>query len=336
MRKSTILLITIFLFVANISNAQWFRSRWKRMRHEIGGGLGVTNFMGELGGANKVGTGGLKDFDLKATRPSLNINYRYYFLESLAAKASLTYGWVGGNDQNTTEPFRNNRNLHFRSPIVDLTAQADYYFFQKSQTGHVHNLKGVKGALNIDIGFYAFTGISVFYFNPKAKLTEVYQDTLIAQGLEPDNKWHSLRNLCTEGQGYYPTREKYSPIGIAIPIGLGVRHNINKNFAVEFEYGFRKTFTDYIDDVSTTYVHPSIFEGDDALVAQHFANPSATAGTDDPLSGTTNPGLQRGNPRNDDAYMFALFSVHYKLTTSGQHSSKRRLWQKRKKRPRRR
>lgn len=334
MRKLIVFLIIAFTFAANISNAQWFKSRWKRMRHEIGGGLGVTNFMGELGGANKVGSQGLKDFDLKATRPALNINYRYYFLESLAAKASLTYGWVGGNDVNTTEEFRNNRNLHFRSPIVDLSAQADYFFFQKSQTGHVHNLKGVKGALNIDIGFYAFTGISVFYFNPKAKLSEIYQDTLINQGLVADNKWYSLRDLCTEGQGYYPTRKKYAPIGIAIPIGLGIRHNINKDFAVEFEYGFRKTFTDYIDDVSTSYVHPSIFEGDDALVAQHFANPSPTAGTDDPYAVSTKAGMQRGNPRNDDSYMFAYFSVHYKITSTSTGGTKRKSWNR--KRPRRR
>ena len=120
MRKSIIFLLVIFAFTSNVSNAQWFKSRWKSMRHEIGGGLGVTNFMGELGGANKVGSNGLKDFDLKATRPTININYRYYFLETLAAKASLHYGWVGGNDQHTTETFRNNRNLHFRSPIVDL------------------------------------------------------------------------------------------------------------------------------------------------------------------------------------------------------------------------
>lgn len=338
MKKLSILLL-FFILAANVSNAQWFRSRWKKMRNEIGGGLGVTNFMGELGGSDKIGSNGLKDFDFNATRPTFNINYRYYVLEPLAIKAGLTYGWVGGNDMSTKETFRNNRNLHFRSPIVELAAQADYFFFQKTKTGHVHNLKGVKGSLNIDIGFYAFAGVSAFYFNPKAKLTEVYNPELIEQGLTPDNKWHALRDLGTEGQGFFDSRKKYSPISVAIPFGLGVRHNLNKDMAIEFEYGFRKTFTDYIDDVSSTYVDPRIFEGKDALLAEHFANPSPTANSEsDPMARSTIPGMQRGNPKNNDAYMFGIVSFHYKLTSDKPHSSKSKLWGKKKKtrRPKRR
>lgn len=334
--KRTALVTIILLFLYSAADAQWFKTRWKNKRNEIGGGIGVTNFMGDLGGANKIGSNGISDFDFRATRPTLHVDYRYYILQSLAAKAGLTYGWVGGSDENTEEQFRNNRNAHFRSPIVELAAQVDWFFFEQSRTGQVHNLKGARGALNMDIGFYIFAGVSGFYFNPKAKLTEVYNPELIEAGLEADNKWYALRKIGTEGQGYFPTRKKYSPISVAVPFGLGIRHNLNSDMSIEFEYGFRKTFTDYIDDVSTSYVDPDVFEGDDALVAKHFSNPSPSADPDHPLHSSTSPGEQRGNPKENDAYMFGIFSFKYKLTSNKTHGSRRKIYQRNKKKSPRR
>jgi len=54
----------------------------------------------------------------------------------------------------------------------------------------------------------------------------------------------------------------YSPIGISIPLGIGVRYRISRKMDVSFEMAYRFTFTDYLDDVSGDYVDPALFDDD--------------------------------------------------------------------------
>ena len=63
MRNLVILLFTIIL-LPTLSSAQ----KWKRNRVEYSFGIGATNFLGDLGGADQVGTNGLRDFELSMTR----------------------------------------------------------------------------------------------------------------------------------------------------------------------------------------------------------------------------------------------------------------------------
>jgi hypothetical protein len=97
---------------------------------------------------------------------------------------------------------------------------------------------------------YAFAGIALFGFNPY---------TYDSSG----TKWY-LKNLSTEGQGLseYPDRKKYKLMQFSIPFGVGVRFRITDNAYLGYEIGVRKTFTDYIDDVSKRYV-------DEALLASN-------------------------------------------------------------------
>jgi hypothetical protein len=76
-----------------------------------------------------------------------------------------------------------------------------------------------------------------------------------------------------------------------------------------FEFGIRKTFTDYIDDVSKTYYDNDAISQANGPIAAALADPSLVE------TPATNVGSQRGDPSDKDAYMFMIFSIHYKLRT---------------------
>lgn len=118
-----------------------------------------------------------------------------------------------------------------------------------------------------------------------------------------------LQPLGTEGQGLIASRTKYSLIGICIPVGIGFKYTIDRYWGVGLEIGLRKTFTDYIDDVSTTYFDFANYPdaNDLAAVLADRSNKS------DPK--VTTAGQQRGDPRDKDSYMFGIFSLNYKLRT---------------------
>ena len=294
-RVVIIVLLAGILFPSE-SDAQ----RWKRMRYEICYGLGASNFLGELGGADQLGTNGFKDLEFTMTRYVLSGGIRYKLTKWLALKGAINIGMLRGDDLTTQEQSRQYRNLSFRSPIYELAIQIEPSVI-KEQAGARYRLRGVKGRKWMAINTYPFIGIAGFYMNPKAQ----YQ-----------GKWFALQPLATEGQGKFPTREKYSRFQIAVPIGIGFKYGFNRRWSVALEYGLRKTFTDYIDDVSTTYVHADFIREDspNAEAAVALANPAdGGLGEDGAFPKKTSPGQQRGDPRDNDAYMFAIFSLNYKF-----------------------
>lgn len=317
----TIFLLT-FIFIAEVVPQ---RQAWQRERHHVALGIGAAGFMGDLGGADRTGTQGLRDFDFAAVRPSLMIGYRYLLLKNLALSTHLTFAYVAGDDKNTDELHRNNRNINFRSPIIEFAPKLQYYFISYQRFGARHGrATGLRVRRQMDISAYVFTGIAGFYFNPQGYFdAENYSGTISADEL-PLNGWYNLKPLSTEGQGYFPTRRNFSSVSVAIPIGIGGLLHINRDMSVGIEFGFRTTFTDYIDDVSTTYVDPAIYheifsEPGQIALAEYFANP--TNNTLD--ASTTAPGQQRGNPFNTDAYMFTMFTFYYRIPNFTRPS---RIW----------
>ncbi len=289
-RRNIILFFSFSLLVISVSQAQ--RSiRWRRMRYEVIYGAGGTNFLGELGGANQAGTNFLRDFEITQTRPVLSIGMRYKILQDLAVKAGLYLGYLHGDDNTTTETCRHNRNLRFRSPIIEFGPQIEYSILRE-QIGHRYNLRRVRGIKGFAVNTYFFVGVTGFWFNPQGKL---------------NGKWYNLQPLGTEGQGLIPTRKKYSRIQVAIPYGIGFKYALDREWSIGLEYGVRKTFTDYIDDVSTTYF-------DNQMIREKYGNIAAQLA--DPSSGNprwTAAGQQRGDARDKDSYMFMTITLTYKL-----------------------
>ncbi len=145
---------------------------------------------------------------------------------------------------------------------------------------------------------YLFAGGGAVAFNPKGQYT--------------DGSWHKLQPLGTEGQGITPGLKKYSRVTGLIALGGGFRLALNRYWGVGFELGMRKTFSDYMDDVSTTFPDPAIFKGDP--IATHFSNPSGNAMAADVDV--------RGDHTDKDAYMFAALTLGYKVMFKKRSRSK--------------
>ncbi len=293
---------SIFFSFLILVSTQALAQTWQYLRHEVYGGLGGSNFLGELGGANQIGTNGLKDLEISLTNPNFTFGYRYIATPMWAFRASFTQGWVSGNDAKTSEFFRQNRNLNFRSPITELTALVEFYPLRE-RTQHLYRMKGTKKKRPLLLSPYITTGIGVFRFNPKGK----YQGT-----------WYNLRDLKTEGQGLPGGPAPYSRISVSIPIGVGIKYALSKEWSIGFEIMGRKTFTDYIDDVSTVYYDPAALAAVNPM-SPMLANPSLNPVAYDFV---TNPGQQRGDPSDNDAYLFAIFSVHYRFLKYRMHLPK--------------
>ncbi|GAB4277275.1 MAG: hypothetical protein Kow0068_00350 [Marinilabiliales bacterium] len=302
MKKTILFLILGVLLLVDVAEAQR-SARWRRMRYEVIYGVGATNFLGELGGANRIGTNFVRDLEIVATRPLLSLGMRYKLLEDLSVKAALTGGMLSGNDNLTNETFRHNRNLSFRSFIVEFGSQIEYSIIRE-KIGHRYNLRRVRGVRGFKTNTYFFVGLAGFYHNPMAKYPV-------------DGKWYSLQPLCTEGQGLVPTRKKYSRFQVAIPYGVGFKYGLDRKWSIGLEFGVRKTFTDYLDDVSTTYFDNQMIEDNYGPVAAYFADPSLAKQNND-LSrlSWTGTNTQRGDAKDKDTYMFAIINLTYKLRTT--------------------
>ena len=290
MMKHFLLFLLCLILISNAGYSQ----RWKKERFQVAYGLGAANFLGELGGANDVGSNFAKDLEFAATRPSTSILLRYRLTQKIALRGSFALGYVSGADSLTQEIHRHYRNLSFRSPILELSGQVEYNII-KEKDARRYRLRGARGGGAFTPNLYVFVGLGGFYFNPQAKL---------------NGKWYNLHSYGTEGQklgDLAPTRQPYSRLSVAIPYGLGMRFPVNRTFAIGLEFGIRKTFTDYIDDVSTTYVDNKTLENSTGgIIAAQLADrsPEINAGY-----------TQRGDPTNKDTYMFLFVSVYYKIRT---------------------
>ena len=291
------------------SNFTSSRKFWKSYRQEIALGIGVSNFLGDLGGLNRIGTDySIVDLEFALTRPDLSATYRYRLARRWAVKGGLYYGVMRGDDKLTKEPFRQNRNLHFKSNIYELSGQLEFSFLVREQVGHRYSIKGARGFKNLDVTGYVFLGIGGFYFNPKAQYS---------------GKWYELQPLGTEGQGIKPGTKKYSRISGAIPMGAGFKHNINRYWSINIEAGLRKTFTDYIDDASTTYYNNDIILQERGTAAAYLADPNlGNFPYQFDTTGRTADGQQRADSKQNDSYMFVILSIAKKFTRINRTRSK--------------
>lgn len=186
-------------------------------------------------------------------RWSVTGNYTRHFTPRLAARASFTYARIVGDDyeMNKKDPtnIRFPRNLSFRNDLKEFAVVGIY---KLTPDGRSYDRRP-------QFGVYLFGGIAAVAHNPKA---------LDA----PDGNWVKLQSLGTEGQGRPGYAKPYSLIQFAIPVGIGVRYKINDRFDIGAELGFRKTFTDYLDDAAGNYADPTLFA--DNPLALQMANRS--------------------------------------------------------------
>jgi len=310
-RYIAILLIIIPLLGHSQTN------RWKRLRYEFFGGIGASGFLGDLGGADQIGTHYLKDFEFSMTRPAFTIGGRYQIMRRLAVQSALSYAWIRGDDRKTKEAFRNNRNIQVMTPLAEWQARLEYTVLTEKQ-GHRYNIRNVRGLIGNHIIVDIFGGGALFFFYPMGRDSRP----------GGSGKYYGLRSVGTEGQNLKTgIRKPYSLFSFSIPMGVQLKYVINRKWSVSWEVGIRQTFTDYVDDVSKTYaegVAVAQFNKNGNVnpeLAEYFANPAINRNVRQqdanggPNTNTTLPGEQRGNNRNYDIYFLSFFTLNYKVRT---------------------
>ncbi len=284
----------VLILIASSSFAQFSRTTWKRQRKEIYLGIGASNFLGDLGGKDKVGTDySYADLELSLTHPSLSLGYRYRITKAWSWKSDLYYLYVSGSDAYTNEPVRNNRNLSFKSNIYELSTNIEYDFIRE-RGGNRYGIRSAKSRYkSANFNFFVAGGIGVFYFNPKASYHGV---------------WYDLQPLGTEGQGLPGNPPKYKRISICIPITAGLRVALGKYYTMALEYNFRKTFTDYIDDVHSVYYDNYALGAAHGPVGAYLADPNLGN-----IPGATYPDAYGTPAQRGDKQMDSYMSIQLKL-----------------------
>ena len=293
--------VLLFTTTLGTSTAQ---QAWKNARHSVVAGMGGNIFMGDLGGGN--GEGGhifsFKDIDSDVLKFSMMLGYKYRLTDRIVGKCSFTYSMVGANDANAGREVRRERNLNFKSNLLEFGVGAEYYFLREKKvpiySGENTFWKRWSGYISIEI--------AMLHFNPMGE----YQ-----------GQWYELQPLCTEGQGtgveykvwtssgtqVVTANEKYKLTALSIPVGLGFMYRASREVSVGFELLQHFTTTDYIDDCSSYY-----FDYDQ----QGITPPSEmTKIFADRRVNPTNKGtgVQRGSTAYNDTYFTMLFTVHYRF-----------------------
>lgn len=284
-------IVTIFSMVSLISNSQHLNTQqnWAVNKHELSLGLGVTGFLGDLGGADQVGSSyNPKDIDLNSTHVGGSFAYRYRFHRYFATSTMINAGMLRGSDAFTAEPIRNMRNLNFRSFFTMVSQRVEIILFANERAGRTRR-SGRFVEHNEQL--YVIGGIGAMYFNPETK----YQGS-----------WTSLRDKHTEGQGLSGGPSEYKRITAAIPMGVGFRMGVGKLWRIGLEVTYVKTFSDYIDDVSGAYYDPAVIGAAYGPNAAYLSNPSETPEV-------FNPGSQRGG-KQKDAFFYANIMLTRNIT----------------------
>ena len=195
-------------------------------------------------------------------------------------------GGLHGDDGLDSRPSRSQRNLDFHSTIAEFSFIGEYDFLR-------FDFNSQKDGWKFTIG----TGLSLFYFNPKTEL----------QGVT-----HALQPLGTEGQGIDGFNDPYSRVALALPIIGAMKIKLSENLTLIPEISVRISFTDYLDDVSSSYVN--FFElrtGNGDIAAALADRTNEGMGINEPRDIPT--GSQRGNPNVDDWYFTGMISLSYTI-----------------------
>jgi hypothetical protein len=269
MKKQLLLLIAylcIYSSRAQNNNKQYFS-------HDVGVLLGASYYIGDLNTSH-----------FYMSQPAVGIFYRFNYNYRVSFKGGFNYGSIQGDDSQSSNPDQLERNLNFKTTIMEMYAQAEFNFWEY-RIGHTKYI----------FAPYLFLGMAAFHFDPQTH----YQ-----------NQWIDLRGLSTEGQGtpLNPTQKPYPLTQFAIPFGIGFKLNLSNYIGMGFEWGPRKTFTDYLDDVSGAYVDPVKLAQYKGAMAAVLSNPSKTAG-----ASADDVGKLRGNPSTKDWYFYYGLVISFKL-----------------------
>lgn len=243
----------------------------KAQKWDIGIHGGLSGYQGEINLLNP----------LKFNEPDFGFHLRRNLDPSFSFRLGFDQAWVLGQDSKSKNPDQIQRNLSFESAISELSLVFEFNFFKFNPFDHQEKFSP-----------YLMAGIGTFLYNPYTYLNgnKVY---LRAVGTE--GQYISGTNLLS----YYP--KPYGPLSWNIPLGFGIKYHLLGNFSLNAEYGYRFTFTDYLDDIGGLY--PDLTNVD--------PNSDLYQLSDRSVGHIFKAGDQRGDSRKYDKYFFGNISLTY-------------------------
>ncbi|MGH2649099.1 MAG: DUF6089 family protein [Ginsengibacter sp.] len=237
------------------------------------------HFSGRLGLANYQGDLKEKAITLSQAKLMGSLGVQYDLSEHITLRSYLTLTSLHADDKKGNAAMQR-RNLNFSSKIADLEVTGQYSFFDLNDKWWTP---------------YVFAGIGIYHFNPYTKDT--------------GNKKYFLKPLSTEGEGFIQGDKNYKLTQFSVPIGFGATYALNEDMRLGIEFGYRKIFTDYLDDVSKTYVDKASLlnaRGAKAVELAYRGN-EVQAGSYPPA------GYTRGSPNTKDGYYYVAitYTVRY-------------------------
>jgi len=268
---------------------------------EIGLGLGPMFFLGDLGGARGIGKTFIKDIDYPLTKLCKGVFINISPQEWIGFRLAANIGVLEGDDKYAPnkggdEVYRLERNLSFKTNLAEVYGAVEFY-----PSVFLEQYDELKGKLRP----YGIVGVGIYHFNPMA------QDNA--------GNWVALQPLHTEGQGFpeYPDRKNYKLTQVEIPIGFGFKYYVKENMFIGLEVLHRKLFTDYVDDVSTNYIDPALFDKyltpDKAALAKEMNYRGTYSWVSRPADVI---GTQRGDPKQNDAYFSTIIRLGWRLNNN--------------------
>ena len=249
----------------------------KAQETQLGLNVGFSNYKGDI--SKTIGA-----FSLGQYRPAAGIYLRQKHNPYFTTRFGLQYGQATASDETAINEARRLRNLSFVTNIFEVGLMEEF------------NILGFDYYEGKYFSPYIFLGIAGYYFNPKTEYL---------------GRLYELQPLGTEGQGIPGFGPRYEKYQIAIPFGFGFKYALTEEITISLELGGRKLFTDYLDDVSGTYVtYQTLLEYNGELSAILAHRGGEFLGTE-PLEVPT--GTVRGNPDFKDWYFFSLFGVSWTI-----------------------
>lgn len=273
---------------------------------DVGFHLGGANYLGEFGGKEKTRQDFIWDLKMGQTRWAVGTFARRKINRLLSFNAGLMYFRIQGGDYLSTNPARVGRNLNFRNDMFEFYLRPEFTLFQDNDLGG-------RGRYRTDFRLFAYVGGSVYFSNPKGQLNH-------------SGDWYNLRDMNTE-------LTSYSQFGVAVPAGIGFHFTFKRRHRIGWDFGWRTTFTDYLDDASTVYADPSALPSADAVALANQTN-FIDRGTNSAIPAPIQyaPGSKRGDPTHNDSYLTATFTYSYVLKGQSNFYRQRYSWMRGKKR----
>lgn len=246
----------------------FFSGAQQRVQLNLFGGF--SNYQGDLQG---------KPFTLEQSDAAFGAGLSYYLTDHFLLRAGFVTGKVKASDK-FNKPSLMVRNLDFQTRISEGNLMLEYDLFDMSEK---------------KFSPYGFAGLAVYHFNPY---------TFDSSGAKI-----LLQPLSTEGQGLsqYPDRKAYKLTQFATLIGGGLKLRLSDNVLIAYEVGLRVLSTDYLDDVSATYVDEATLlaaKGPKAVELAYRGDELKNNSSGYPANGT-----RRGSPKLKDWYYFHGISL---------------------------